>query len=81
AAIWSLINGKDLDKETDTKDYSKDIRLYEQVADPKSNLKNLKEQIINAAIALKLAMNLYDLGKGDVNNAGQSGSEPLQNES
>jgi CRISPR-associated protein Cmr5 len=53
-------------------------RLFEYVRKKKDAGKEreAKENILNAAVALKLAMNLYDLGKGDDN-----GAEPAKNES
>jgi CRISPR-associated protein Cmr5 len=51
-AIGKLINSEDLLKE-----------VHESMKDAVNEHK-MKEEIINAAIALKLSMNLYDLGKG-----------------
>ena len=47
--------------------------LYEYVRITQE--RKAKEEIINTAIALKLAMNLYDMGKGSNNNA-----EPSEHE-
>ena len=70
-AIWLLLNREKQfnisfePKNDEEKEKYKEVatRLYKQVQ-PQPNDKKLKEDIVNAAVALKLAMNLYDMGKG-----------------
>jgi len=44
--------------------------LFQYIADNINDERRIKEEIIEAAVALKLAMNFYDLGKGEVENNG-----------
>ena len=68
-AIFELI-------ETTEKDGCKSLFDYVVRKKKDGKERSAKENIINAAIALKLAMKVYDLGKGDKNNV-----EPSKNES
>ena len=68
-AIFLLLPEEDKDGNT---------RLFDYVVNMKKLKKEheAKQKIINAAVSLKLAMNLYDLGKG-----GGKDAEPEENES
>lgn len=79
AAIWLLINEDELNnflnpKTTDEEKarYKEDTtRLFGQVSKNPTN-RQLKKNIMHAAVALKLAMNLYDLGKEENEDARSS---------
>ena len=66
-SFFSAQGGADVDRSKLMKAIEKLIgcrgSLYDYVDTTEE--RKAKEEIINAAVALKLAMNLYDLGKGD----------------
>jgi len=61
-AIYDIVTGKQLNPDAD----DSKIALFNLIKNKRDENSGInKEQIINAAIAIKLAINLYPLGKGD----------------